>query len=235
VQRLLGPPSHLLRMPDTVGRSLPRGGVSIGGSVAVYLQGSRGPGRGHGYLQRAVSDCPVWQPQLDALANEFTVVVWDAPGCGQSEDPPESFRLAEYANVLAGFITALGLSPAHVLGSLVRRCARARAGSAPAGSRGQARCRGRVCRPGGVAAGVNLTAFDTRLSSTCESRARSASSFGSTAVSSVSSMFLCAHRAVTSSIARGSPSSTTALAFDDPPVGEERIGDRGSVGVVREF
>jgi pimeloyl-ACP methyl ester carboxylesterase len=64
----------------------------------------------------AVSDCRVWQPQIDALADEFTVVAWDAPGCGKSEDPPESFRLLEYADVLAGLIAALELSPAHVLG-----------------------------------------------------------------------------------------------------------------------
>jgi pimeloyl-ACP methyl ester carboxylesterase len=64
----------------------------------------------------AVSDCRVWRPQLDALANEFTVVAWDAPGCGKSEDPPESFRLPEYADVLAGLIAALELRPTHVLG-----------------------------------------------------------------------------------------------------------------------
>jgi pimeloyl-ACP methyl ester carboxylesterase len=64
----------------------------------------------------AVSDSRVWQPQLDALAGEFAVVAWDAPGCGQSGDPPESFRLPEYADVLAGLIAALGLPRAHVLG-----------------------------------------------------------------------------------------------------------------------
>ena len=64
----------------------------------------------------AVSDSRVWQPQLDALAGEFTVVAWDAPGCGQSGDPPDSFRLPEYADVLAGLIAALGLERAHVLG-----------------------------------------------------------------------------------------------------------------------
>ena len=64
----------------------------------------------------ALSDCRVWQPQLEALASEFTVVAWDAPGCGHSEDPPESFRLPEYAEVLAGLIAALELSPANVLG-----------------------------------------------------------------------------------------------------------------------
>jgi pimeloyl-ACP methyl ester carboxylesterase len=64
----------------------------------------------------AVCDGRVWQPQLEALANEFSLVAWDAPGCGQSEDPPESFRLPEYADVLAGLVAALGLQPAHVLG-----------------------------------------------------------------------------------------------------------------------
>jgi pimeloyl-ACP methyl ester carboxylesterase len=64
----------------------------------------------------AVSDGRIWQPQLDALADEFTVVAWDAPGCGRSADPPESFRLPEYADVLAGLIAALELNPAHVVG-----------------------------------------------------------------------------------------------------------------------
>ena len=64
----------------------------------------------------AVSDRRVWKPQFDALADGFTVVAWDAPGCGQSDDPPESFRLPDYADVLAGFLAALELGPAHVLG-----------------------------------------------------------------------------------------------------------------------
>ena len=67
-------------------------------------------------LHGALSDSRVWQPQLDALADEFSVVAWDAPGCGQSEDPPESFRLPEYADALAGLVVELGLEPAHVLG-----------------------------------------------------------------------------------------------------------------------
>lgn len=67
-------------------------------------------------LHGALSDGRVWQPQLDALADEFSVVAWDAPGCGQSEDPPESFRLPEYADALAGLVAVLGLEPAHVLG-----------------------------------------------------------------------------------------------------------------------
>jgi pimeloyl-ACP methyl ester carboxylesterase len=64
----------------------------------------------------ALSDSRVWQAQFGALAGEFSVVAWDAPGCGQSEDPPESFRLPEYADALAGLIAALRLEPAYVLG-----------------------------------------------------------------------------------------------------------------------
>jgi pimeloyl-ACP methyl ester carboxylesterase len=64
----------------------------------------------------ALSDSRVWQQQVDALSDEFAVVAWDAPGCGESEDPPESFRLPDYADALAGFITALGLERTHVLG-----------------------------------------------------------------------------------------------------------------------
>ena len=64
----------------------------------------------------AVCDGRVWRRQLEDLASEFTVLAWDAPGCGQSSDPPEWYRLPAYADVLAGLITTRELGPAHVLG-----------------------------------------------------------------------------------------------------------------------
>jgi len=64
----------------------------------------------------AVEDGRVWQPQLAALADEFTVVAWDEPGAGRSSDLPADFRLADYAGCLAAVIEALGLGPAHVAG-----------------------------------------------------------------------------------------------------------------------
>jgi pimeloyl-ACP methyl ester carboxylesterase len=64
----------------------------------------------------AVCDSRVWRRQLESLSDELTVVAWDAPGCGRSADPPESFRLADYADVLAGLVAALGLEQPHVLG-----------------------------------------------------------------------------------------------------------------------
>jgi pimeloyl-ACP methyl ester carboxylesterase len=66
----------------------------------------------HGILQ----DSRSWRGQLDALSDEFTVVAWDAPGCGQSSDPPETFRLPEYADCLAAFVDACALDRPHVLG-----------------------------------------------------------------------------------------------------------------------
>jgi pimeloyl-ACP methyl ester carboxylesterase len=61
-------------------------------------------------------DSQSWRRQIDMLSDEYTVVAWDAPGCGRSSDPPPAFRLPDYADCLAGFIGALGLSRPHVLG-----------------------------------------------------------------------------------------------------------------------
>jgi len=61
-------------------------------------------------------DSRSWGPQLDDLDDEFNVVAWDAPGCGGSDDPPESFSMDDYADSLAGFIRALGLTRPHILG-----------------------------------------------------------------------------------------------------------------------
>lgn len=67
----------------------------------------------HGY----VGDGPTtWRPQLEGLSDEFTVIAWDAPGAGGSDDPPEDFGMAGYADCLAGFVDALGIEKAHVAG-----------------------------------------------------------------------------------------------------------------------
>jgi pimeloyl-ACP methyl ester carboxylesterase len=63
-----------------------------------------------------VSDHREWRYQLEGLSDDFTVVAWDAPGCGASSDPPASFRMPEYAERLAAFVEALGLARPHVLG-----------------------------------------------------------------------------------------------------------------------
>ena len=68
------------------------------------------------FVHGAASDARIWRPQLDTLADEFTVAAWDEPGAGRSSDVPAGFGLADYATCLAALIDALELGPAHVAG-----------------------------------------------------------------------------------------------------------------------
>lgn len=68
------------------------------------------------FVHGAASDGRVWQPQLAALADEFTVVAWDEPGAGRSADLPAGFGLADYGRCLADLIEALELGPVHLAG-----------------------------------------------------------------------------------------------------------------------
>lgn len=67
------------------------------------------------FVHGATSDSRMWQPQLAALTDEFTVVAWDEPGAGRSSDVPPGFGLTDYADCLAALIE-VGLGPAHVAG-----------------------------------------------------------------------------------------------------------------------
>jgi pimeloyl-ACP methyl ester carboxylesterase len=88
--------------------------VEVGGRTIAFER------RGHGpplvLVHGALSDGREWRPQLDGLSDAFTVVAWDAPGCGGSFDPPEDYGLDDYADCLAAFIEALGLERPSVLG-----------------------------------------------------------------------------------------------------------------------
>ncbi len=76
--------------------------------------------RGHGdpllLLHGLPGDSRMWRRQIDDLADEFTVVAWDAPGCGQSSDPDDDFGLSDVAACLVSFIDALELGRPHVVG-----------------------------------------------------------------------------------------------------------------------
>jgi pimeloyl-ACP methyl ester carboxylesterase len=67
-------------------------------------------------LHGGPTDSREFRRQISDLSDEFDVVAWDAPGCGRSSDPPETFRLPDYADCLAEFIEVLGLQRPHVLG-----------------------------------------------------------------------------------------------------------------------
>ncbi len=68
------------------------------------------------FLHGAAGDSRMWQPQLAALAGEFTVVAWDEPGAGRSSDLPPDFELTDYAGSLARLIEGLELGPVHLGG-----------------------------------------------------------------------------------------------------------------------
>jgi pimeloyl-ACP methyl ester carboxylesterase len=93
-----------------------------GGSESVEIDGHtiaferRGQGPPLVLVHGAVADTRYWRRELDELSDEFTVVAWDAPGCGRSFDPPEDYGLDGYADCLAAFIEALGLERPHLLG-----------------------------------------------------------------------------------------------------------------------
>lgn len=88
--------------------------VQVNGLELAYERVGAGPPvvLAHG----AIADGRMWRPQLDALADEFTVIAWDEPGAGRSADLPSSFGLDGYADCLAGLIGALGLGPSHLAG-----------------------------------------------------------------------------------------------------------------------
>jgi pimeloyl-ACP methyl ester carboxylesterase len=88
--------------------------IEIAGLRIAYERAGDGPALV--LLHGGLSDRREWRRQIAALSDEFMAVVWDAPGCGQSTDPPETFRLPEYADCLAAFIEALDLGRAHVVG-----------------------------------------------------------------------------------------------------------------------
>lgn len=96
-------------MPDA-----PLKAVEVGQLPVAYREAGSGPPLVllHGFL----CDSRCWRPQLSNLSDSFHVVAWDAPGAGASADPPETFTTASYANCLAGFLDALGIERAHVLG-----------------------------------------------------------------------------------------------------------------------
>jgi pimeloyl-ACP methyl ester carboxylesterase len=88
--------------------------VEVGGLRVAYRQAGQCPALV--LLHGGLGDSREWRRQLEGLADEFTVVAWDAPGCGGSADPPEEWRLPDYADCLAGFIHALGLERPNVGG-----------------------------------------------------------------------------------------------------------------------
>ena len=88
--------------PERKGRMLR---AQVNGRWIAYQRAGEGPLLVllHGF----VGDSREWRRQIHGLSDEFTVVAWDAPGSGRSSDPPESFRLPDFADCLAEFVDAV--------------------------------------------------------------------------------------------------------------------------------
>lgn len=88
--------------------------VEVNAQAVSYRQAGRGPPLVllHGFL----CDGRVWRRQLLQLSDQFRVIAWDAPGAGASPDPAETFTTESYARCLAGFLDAVAIDQAHILG-----------------------------------------------------------------------------------------------------------------------
>jgi pimeloyl-ACP methyl ester carboxylesterase len=88
--------------------------VEVEGLRIAYRRAGEGPPLV--LLHGGPMDSREFRYQLEGLAEEFTVVAWDMPGCGQSSDPPEDFRIPDYVRCLVSFLQALRIERPHVLG-----------------------------------------------------------------------------------------------------------------------
>ena len=89
--------------------------VDVGGLRIAFQRG--GSRTAADVVARLLGDgVGTWGYQLEALSDAFTVIAWDCPGAGYSSAVPESFRLADYADCLSGFLRTLDLAHPYVAG-----------------------------------------------------------------------------------------------------------------------
>ncbi|KRE92009.1 MULTISPECIES: alpha/beta fold hydrolase [unclassified Arthrobacter] len=90
--------------------------VEVAGLRIAYQRAGNGPPLilFHG----AGEDSRIWRHQLEDLSKDFTVIAWDAPGCGQSDDPAPNLSARDLGLLAVGFLTeaAGGNGKPHVLG-----------------------------------------------------------------------------------------------------------------------
>ena len=88
--------------------------VQVRGLRIAFASAGNGPSLV--LLHGGWSDSRIWRRQLVGLGEDFGIRAWDAPGCGRSSDPPEDWRMADYADCLAAWMEAVGIERPHILG-----------------------------------------------------------------------------------------------------------------------
>lgn len=89
--------------------------TNVNGISIAFQQAGQGPALVllHG---GANTNSRMWKKQVKSLSEAFTVIAWDAPGAGLSADPPETFKMNDWADCLATFLESIGYKKAHILG-----------------------------------------------------------------------------------------------------------------------
>ena len=88
--------------------------IDVAGRRVAYEQTGDGPNVV--LLHGAVTDLRSWGDVVDMLSTAFHVTAFDAPGCGGSDDPEDTWRMDDYADSVAGLLGALQLGRAHLVG-----------------------------------------------------------------------------------------------------------------------
>jgi pimeloyl-ACP methyl ester carboxylesterase len=87
--------------------------VDVDGIRIAYRR--EGLGRPIVLLHGAIADSRSWT-WMTPLLGGFSVIAWDAPGYGASAPITEDWRAAEYADALAGFLTAIDVERPILVG-----------------------------------------------------------------------------------------------------------------------
>lgn len=89
--------------------------VMVDGKRIYYRQQGDGPALVllHGLGNNSES----FRHQLEGLSDQFTVIAWDAPGYGKSDDPDQELHhFEDFAKILKKFVEALQIEPFFLLG-----------------------------------------------------------------------------------------------------------------------
>lgn len=89
--------------------------VTVEGKKIYYQQKGEGPPLV--LLHGLGSNSESFRHQLDGLSDQFTVIAWDAPGYGRSDDPAQELHYFEdFAKILKKFVGQLKIEPFYLLG-----------------------------------------------------------------------------------------------------------------------
>jgi pimeloyl-ACP methyl ester carboxylesterase len=101
-------------VPDLAYAEVPHSG----GSLRVAYRETNGGGAAIIFLHGIGSASQAWEAQLKHFGATRRAIAWDAPGYGGSADlSPEAPAAGDYADVLAGLLTALGIDSAVLVGN----------------------------------------------------------------------------------------------------------------------